>query len=85
MVQSQTLVSGGGAGARVAASSAAVELGRRLLLAARAGDTPLVLDLMAKGAPFTTDWVRAIPLLSTFSTRRLIMCVRNGRLFRPKP
>lgn len=34
-----------------------VELGRRLLLAARAGDTAAVLDLMAKGAPFTTDWV----------------------------
>lgn len=43
----------------MAASSAAVELGRRLLLAARAGDTAQVLDLMAKGAPFTADWVRA--------------------------
>ncbi|XP_047022187.1 poly [ADP-ribose] polymerase tankyrase isoform X1 [Helicoverpa zea] len=52
----------GGAGGRVAASSAAVELGRRLLLAARAGDTQLVLDLMAKGAPFTTDWLGTSPL-----------------------
>lgn len=66
--QSQTIMpasgaasSAGPAGARVAASSAAVELGRRLLLAARAGDTPLVLDLMAKGAPFTTDWVCDCP------------------------
>ncbi|CAH1646882.1 unnamed protein product [Spodoptera littoralis] len=59
IITSQTLVAGGagGAGARVAASSAAVELGRRLLVAARAGDTQLVLDLMAKGAPFTTDWL----------------------------
>lgn len=39
--------------------SGAIELGRRLLLAARAGDTSLVLDLMAKGAPFTNDWVSA--------------------------
>ncbi|XP_026737803.1 receptor-interacting serine/threonine-protein kinase 4 [Trichoplusia ni] len=54
--------SGGGAGARVAAASAAVELGRRLLLAARAGDTPAVLELMAKGAPFSTDWLGTSPL-----------------------
>ncbi|OWR45792.1 neurogenic locus notch protein 2 [Danaus plexippus plexippus] len=39
-----------------------VELGRRLLLAARAGDTATVLDLMAKGAPFTTDWLGTSPL-----------------------
>lgn len=65
ILQSETIVSAnscvgvssGAAGSRVAASSAAVELGRRLLLAARAGDTALVLELMAKGAPFTTDWV----------------------------
>ncbi|XP_053603727.1 ankyrin-1 isoform X2 [Plodia interpunctella] len=43
-------------------ASAAVELGRRLLLAARAGHTALVLDLMAKGAPFTTDWLGTSPL-----------------------
>ncbi|XP_075971203.1 ada2a-containing complex component 3 [Anticarsia gemmatalis] len=64
IISSEAIASGGscGAGARVAASSAAVELGRRLLLAARAGDTPQVLELMAKGAPFTTDWLGTSPL-----------------------
>ncbi|XP_063619664.1 espin [Cydia splendana] len=45
-----------------AATSAGVELGRKLLLAARAGDTNHVLDLMAQGAPFTTDWLGTSPL-----------------------
>ncbi|XP_047984235.1 ankyrin-3 isoform X1 [Leguminivora glycinivorella] len=45
-----------------AATSAGVELGRKLLLAARAGDTNQVLDLMAQGAPFTTDWLGTSPL-----------------------
>lgn len=48
---------GGGGGAGEGAGLGSGELGRRLLVAARHGDTPLVLDLMAKGAPFTTDWV----------------------------
>ncbi|CAB3237890.1 unnamed protein product [Arctia plantaginis] len=61
-ISSAPTCGGGAAGSRVAASSAAVELGRRLLLAARAGDTALVLDLMAKGAPFTTDWLGTSPL-----------------------
>ncbi|KAM3956662.1 LOW QUALITY PROTEIN: ada2a-containing complex component 3 [Aphomia sociella] len=59
-ITSPQIISPGGA--RVAASSAAVELGRRLLVAARAGHTALVLDLMAKGAPFTTDWLGTSPL-----------------------
>lgn len=50
--------SGGGASGRVSTFSGSVELGRRLLLAAKHGNTALVLELMAKGAPFTTDWVR---------------------------
>ncbi|XP_026489183.1 neurogenic locus notch homolog protein 4 [Vanessa tameamea] len=50
----------GSSGTRVQAGG--VELGRRLLLAARAGDTGAVLDLMAKGAPFTTDWLGTSPL-----------------------
>ncbi|XP_045446856.1 GA-binding protein subunit beta-1 [Melitaea cinxia] len=62
---SQNNVSGSGnvatiSGARMQAGG--VELGRRLLLAARAGDTAAVLDLMAKGAPFTTDWLGTSPL-----------------------
>ncbi|CAK1542810.1 unnamed protein product [Leptosia nina] len=43
-------------------ATAGMELGRKLLLAARAGDTPTVLELMAKGAPFTTDWLGTSPL-----------------------
>lgn len=42
---------------RVSGAAGGAELGRRLLLAARHGDTQAVLDLMARGAPFTTDWV----------------------------
>ncbi|XP_034830098.2 ankyrin-3 [Maniola hyperantus] len=45
-----------------AATSGGVELGRKLLLAARAGDTNTVLELMAKGSPFTTDWLGTSPL-----------------------
>ncbi|KAJ8727285.1 hypothetical protein PYW07_001404 [Mythimna separata] len=75
IITSTALVAGGGgAGARVAASSAAVELGRRLLLAARAGDTPQVLDLMAKGAPFTTDWLGTSPLHLAAGNAHLDTC-----------
>lgn len=64
-MQSESLAGGaagaGGAGAAGGARGAAAgaELGRRLLLAARAGDAQAVVDLMAQGAPFTTDWVSA--------------------------
>lgn len=34
-----------------------VELGKKLLLSAKEGDTEQVRLLMSKGAPFTTDWV----------------------------
>jgi hypothetical protein len=34
-----------------------VELGKKLLLSAKDGDTDQVRLLMSKGAPFTTDWV----------------------------
>ncbi|XP_045522707.1 poly [ADP-ribose] polymerase tankyrase-1-like isoform X2 [Pieris brassicae] len=50
------LTGGPGAG-RTGVVAGGVELGRQLLLAARAGDTALVLELMAAGAPFTTDWL----------------------------
>lgn len=33
------------------------ELGKTLLIKAQEGDTEQVRELMAKGAPFTTDWV----------------------------
>ncbi|VVC90980.1 unnamed protein product [Leptidea sinapis] len=42
--------------------SVAVELGRQLLLASRTGDTELIMELMAKGAPFATDWMGTSPL-----------------------
>lgn len=44
-----------------------VELGKKLLKAAREGDAVQVRELMSKGAPFTTDWV------SAFGINRLIM------------
>lgn len=46
--------SGGGGGV--------VELGRRLLTAARDGDTDAVRDLMVMGAAFTSDWLGATAL-----------------------
>ncbi|GFG39480.1 hypothetical protein Cfor_12439 [Coptotermes formosanus] len=39
-----------------------VELGKKLLLSAREGDTEQVRLLMSKGAPFTTDWLGTSPL-----------------------
>ncbi len=39
-----------------------VELGKRLLAAARDGDTDDVRSLINKGAPFTTDWLGTSPL-----------------------
>ena len=35
-----------------------VDLGKRLLDAAKRGETDTVRALMSNGAPFTTDWVR---------------------------
>lgn len=37
-----------------------VDLGKRLLEAARKGQDDEVRSLMANGAPFTTDWVSCI-------------------------
>ncbi|XP_045494126.1 ankyrin-3 [Colias croceus] len=59
---------------RVQTSSVAVELGRRLLLAARAGDTATVLELMAKGAPFTTDWLGTSPLHLAAANKHVETC-----------
>jgi len=39
-----------------------VELGKKLLLSAKEGDTEQVRLLMSKGAPFTTDWLGTSPL-----------------------
>ncbi|XP_068631041.1 ankyrin-2 [Battus philenor] len=61
-IASPQVMSAEGAGAARGAGAGGAELGRRLLFAARAGDTQAVLDLMAKGAPFTTDWLGTSPL-----------------------
>ena len=37
-----------------------VDLGKRLLEAAKVGQTDEVRTLMSNGAPFTTDWVRLL-------------------------
>ncbi|KAJ9579497.1 hypothetical protein L9F63_004845, partial [Diploptera punctata] len=39
-----------------------VELGKKLLLSAKAGDTDQVRLLISKGAPFATDWLGTSPL-----------------------
>ncbi|CAG2062017.1 unnamed protein product, partial [Timema podura] len=39
-----------------------VELGKKLLMGAKDGDTEQVRNLMGKGAPFTTDWLGTSPL-----------------------
>lgn len=44
-----------------------VDLGKRLLEAARKGEDDEVRTLMANGAPFTTDWVRAVSSSFLFS------------------
>lgn len=46
-----------------------VDLGKKLLEAARAGQDDEVRILMANGAPFTTDWViKLLPCLVTLVT-----------------
>lgn len=46
-----------------------VDLGKKLLEAARAGQDDEVRILMANGAPFTTDWVK------TKKNTCLVVCV----------
>lgn len=43
-----------------------VDLGKKLLEAARAGQDDEVRILMANGAPFTTDWVKSDLMLLYF-------------------
>lgn len=43
-----------------------VDLGKRLLEAARKGQDDEVRNLMANGAPFTTDWVSLSDTNKTF-------------------
>ncbi|XP_025084231.1 GA-binding protein subunit beta-1-like [Pomacea canaliculata] len=45
-----------------ACSMSLVDLGKRLLEAAKHGDTESVRALMSNGAPFTTDWLGTSPL-----------------------
>lgn len=46
-----------------------VDLGKRLLEAARKGQDDEVRNLMANGAPFTTDWVSNLPHLTLAGSR----------------
>jgi len=52
----------GGGTDNPAYQSSLVELGKKLLACARDGDTEGVRSLMARGAPFTTDWLGTSPL-----------------------
>nr|XP_037868789.1 serine/threonine-protein phosphatase 6 regulatory ankyrin repeat subunit C [Bombyx mori]XP_037868790.1 serine/threonine-protein phosphatase 6 regulatory ankyrin repeat subunit C [Bombyx mori]XP_037868791.1 serine/threonine-protein phosphatase 6 regulatory ankyrin repeat subunit C [Bombyx mori]XP_037868792.1 serine/threonine-protein phosphatase 6 regulatory ankyrin repeat subunit C [Bombyx mori]XP_037868793.1 serine/threonine-protein phosphatase 6 regulatory ankyrin repeat subunit C [Bombyx m len=61
-------------GVRAWGAGAGAELGRRLLVAARGGDTTTVLELMAKGAPFTTDWLGTSPLHLAASNNHVETC-----------
>lgn len=67
-------VCGGEAGRAVGMAGA--ECGRRLLAAARAGDTAAVCALLARGAPFATDWVLLTHSTAHVHTRHL----RNNTL-----
>lgn len=46
-----------------------VDLGKKLLEAARSGQDDEVRILMANGAPFTTDWVSTIYVVLSFVLR----------------
>ena len=52
-------------------NSSLVELGKKLLSAAKDGDTEEVRLLMSRGAPFTTDWLGTSPLHLTSKYDRL--------------
>ncbi|KAI9548429.1 GA-binding protein subunit beta-2 [Dissostichus eleginoides] len=51
-----------GRGEEILVSMSLVDLGKRLLEAARKGQDDEVRNLMANGAPFTTDWLGTSPL-----------------------
>lgn len=50
-----------------------VDLGKKLLEAARAGQDDEVRILMANGAPFTTDWVKT-PLKNKITCLVVYVC-----------
>lgn len=51
-----------------------VDLGKKLLEAARAGQDDEVRILMANGAPFTTDWVMKTSFICLFELHVLLFC-----------
>lgn len=53
--------------AKTASTVSIMDLGKMLLVCAKDGDTSKVHELMSRGAPFTTDWVR---FLNWFRFRR---------------
>lgn len=54
-----------------------VDLGKRLLEAARKGQDDEVRSLMANGAPFTTDWVSCICCSKDTTNADLLSAIYN--------
>lgn len=48
--------------AKTSSTVSIMDLGKMLLVCAKDGDTSKVHELMSRGAPFTTDWVRHLPI-----------------------
>ena len=59
-----------------------VDLGKRLLEAAKVGQTDEVRTLMSNGAPFTTDWVGfSIKSLAWYSSKPYAVSMRHTVAF----
>uniref|UniRef100_A0A182T6S2 ANK_REP_REGION domain-containing protein n=1 Tax=Anopheles maculatus TaxID=74869 RepID=A0A182T6S2_9DIPT len=58
--------------------SVITDLGKALLQAARTGNTPKVLDLMGRGAPFTADWVGHSSLSTEHSPNATLITYQLG-------
>lgn len=54
-----------------------VDLGKRLLEAAKRGETDTVRGLMSNGAPFTTDWVSLTAGLLGCVHSTVLVCCRE--------
>lgn len=64
-------------------SVSVMDLGKMLLHCAREGDTQKVHELMSRGAPFSTDWVRNFILCikaNTIDTHFLCFFFADGHI-----
>ncbi len=59
----------------MAASTAVADLGKRLLEASRKGNAEEVRQLMATGAPITTDWVSNYSARFPIQNATLLYCL----------